>query len=355
MNNREKKTATKKSKKRIFLTVLCVFLALILAALLAVTIYFESTMGLINRKDPSASGNYMTQEEWEKLQSENPDNTDDPVVDPDDVDWGDPATTIGAGKNVINILLIGQDKRPGESRARSDSMILCTINKEKKTLTMSSLMRDMYVQIPGYSDNRINASYAFGGMELLDQCIVTNFGVTVDGNVEVDFSGFQEIIDLVGGIDVELSQAEANYLNRWGNWDVEDNAGKWSLTAGVNHLNGSQATAYARIREVGNADFGRTNRQRTILNLLVEKARTMSATKINELLKAALPLLTTDLTDQQIMGFAIQFLKILPDLEISTQQIPADGAYYNASIRGMAVLVPDLEKNREILAGIMED
>lgn len=339
----------KRSPKKAILIAVCIFEAILLALLIFVVVFVSGKLGMINRKGEFQG---MSEEEYMKGETNNPDITGD-VVDPDEIVWGDDAPQIGGGKNVINILLIGQDRREGEGRCRSDAMILCTINKSAKTLTMSSFMRDMYVQIPGYLDNRINASYSFGGMDLLDACLNLNFGIVVDGNVEVDFSGFQEVIDLVGGVDIELTAAEAEYLNRRGNWDIEDNSWEWSLVEGVNHLNGSQALAYSRIREVGNADFGRTNRQRIVLSTLIESAKDMNVGEVNKLLDKILPLLTTDLTDPEIIRFVMELLPILPDLKISTQQIPAEGSYYGAFIREMAVLVPDLEMNREILADIM--
>ena len=101
-----------------------------------------------------------------------------------------PADPIGgSGSRIVNILLVGQDRLEGEGRTRSDSMILCTFNKRTRELTLTSFLRDLYVQIPGYGGNRINAAYAYGGMELLEQTLEQNFGVQVDGIVEVDFSG----------------------------------------------------------------------------------------------------------------------------------------------------------------------
>ena len=341
----------KKSFRKAFLITLCVVESLVLALLLSATVYAEYMFGLINR---NGKFHGMSEEEYMQTETNNPDINGE-KIDPDDINWGNPANQIGAGKDIINILLIGQDRREGEGRSRSDSMILCTINKVAKTVTMTSFMRDMYVQIPGYMDNRINASYAFGGMDLLDKCLNVNFGVVIDGNVEVDFSGFQEVINLIGGIDIELTAAEARYLNRWGNWDVEDNAGEWSLTAGMNHLNGSQALAYSRIRQVGNGDYGRTNRQRVVLSKLMEGAKTLSTTQANKMLQKILPLLTTDMTNQQLVGLIMEILPMLSDMTINTQQIPADGAHYGAYIREMAVLIPDLEKNREILAQIMAE
>ena len=117
-----------------------------------------------------------------------------------------------ATSNIKSILLIGQDKREGESRQRSDSMILATLDKDQRTVSLTSFMRDLYVAIPGYSTTRINAAYAYGGMELLDATLEENFGVKIDGNVEVDFEVFQVLVDKVGGIDLELTQAEADYI-----------------------------------------------------------------------------------------------------------------------------------------------
>lgn len=352
---RTKSKMSKFQKIRIALVTTCVIESLVLSLLLFVAIFLGGKLSMISR---TLSQGGMSLSEYLAGETNNPDIKGD-VVDPDDVDWGDPANKIGGGKDIINILLIGQDRRAGESRARSDSMILCTINRAKDTITMTSFMRDMYVQIPGYQDNRINASYAFGGAKLLEKCLNVNFGIVVDGCIEVDFSGFQEVIDTVGGIDIELTAAEAAYLNKWGNWDVEKNAGQWSLKEGKNHLNGSQALAYSRIREVssdaGYGDYGRTNRQRTVLTKLMEKAKKLDMFEANEMLNDLLPLLATDLSNKQIINLSMELLPELNAMKLNSQQIPADGAHEGAMIRDMAVLLPDLEKNREILAKIMEE
>lgn len=353
---KNKNNKKKGSLRRTVLIVLCVILSIVLALLVAATAYLEGLLGLINRTDPNETHSGMSESEYMEYVQGNetldPDFTG-PELDPDDVIWGE-NTQITQTDNIINILLIGQDRREGEGRSRSDAMILCTINKEEKTLTMSSFMRDMYVQIPGKKDNRINASYAMGGMELLDECLNKNFGVTVDGNVEVDFSGFQRVIEIMGGVEIELTASEAKYLNERGNWDLEDNAGQWTLKKGVNLLNGSQALAYSRIRYVGNGDFGRTNRQRVVLSTLLEKAKTLNIVQLNALLQEVLPLLTTDLTNAEIMGYALELFPILTDLQVQTQQIPAEGTYKMTTIRGMSVLLPDLEKNTQILQEIMK-
>lgn len=266
------------------------------------------------------------------------------------------AETIFSGKNVVNILLVGQDKRGGDEPQRTDAMILCTINKATKTLTMTSFMRDMWVYIPDYYNQRINLPYQLGGFELLNDTLEYNFGVAADYNIEIDFSGFMKAIDIIGGVEIELTSAEAKYLNKRGNWGVEANQG-WELTEGVNLLTGSQALAYSRIRQIG-TDFGRTNRQRTVLTALIEKAKTLSATELYGLAKEIIPLLRTDMTNPQMFGLILDMIPMLSDLQIVSQRIPMDGEYSFATKNGADVIVLDkknLEANKQLLIVAMED
>lgn len=348
MNDRRYKSAKRSSGgltgKQVGLAILCTVLAVILCLLVMFTAYVESMLGLLNRNVDDAP---MSAEEYlQFLQNQDKEEVDPNLqqVDPDHIQWGENVGVFEKDENVVNILLVGQDRRPGEGRTRSDSMILCTINKKTKTLTMTSFMRDMYVQIPGYYDDRINACYVIGGFELLDNCLQKNFGVQVDGNLEVDFYGFQDVINAMGGVDIELTEAEASYMNTtFGT----------AVSGGWNHLDGYAALSYSRIRYVGNGDFGRTNRQRVVLTALVEKCKGMSLAELNSTAKAILPLMTTDMTNAEIMDYIIDFFPMLTDLKIKTQRIPADGTYYDANIRDMSVLVPDLEANRQLLADAM--
>ena len=350
MKNRASKR--KADPVRVALILLCIFLAIVLVVLIlvAVTQYY---LDLINRNvddKPMSSEEY---EQWLNEQDEEPTGTA-PTIAPEDVTWEE--QHIEQSEDVINILLIGQDRRPGEGRQRSDAMILCTINTKTKTLTMTSFMRDLYVQIPGYNPNKMNACYQIGGMPLLDDCLKTNFGVTVDGNVEVDFGGFMEVIDLIGGVDIELRQSEADYLNSRGNWDVNDSsAGAWNLKAGMNHLTGEQALAYSRIRYVGNGDFERTERQRKVLTALVEQCRNLSVSQLNNLLQKALPLLTTDMSNREIIGYATKVFAVLPDLKVQTQRVPADDTWNYAVISNLDVVyIVDMNTNVEMLRKTME-
>lgn len=348
------KRKTEKNKadgKRVLLIILCVFLAFVLVALILVAIA-QSYLALINR---DVNNEQLSDEEYQQMLDEEMVTGTGTVIDPDDVTWGD--QNIEQSKHVFNIMLIGQDRRAGESRQRSDAMILCTINTKDKTLTMTSFMRDLYVQIPGYSPYKMNACYQLGGMELLDSCLMANFGVSVNGNVEVDFGGFMELIDLVGGVDIELRQAEANYLNRNGNWDVNDSsAGTWNLTEGVNHLTGEQALAYSRIRYIGNGDFERTERQQKVITALLEQCRHLSIPQLNNLLQKALPMLTTDLTDMEIINYAVKVFRILPDLQVKKQRVPADNTWEYAIIRNLDVVhIIDMQTNMDMLKETMED
>lgn len=355
---KEKKEKRSSSWQRPVLVALCALLAIALAVLLVAAALLNRYLGLINRVDPG-TGSTLSSEQIASILNE----TDDPsgvtgeVVDPTDITWStEPSTEpVEQGAHIINILLIGQDRRAGEYRSRSDAMILCTINTEKHTLTMTSFMRDLYVQIPGYSDNRINTCYQLGGMDLLDACLELNFGIKVDGNVEVDFNGFMEAIDIVGGLDIELTSAEANYLNRRGNWEVTEEA-PWNLYAGLNHLTGSQALAYSRIRNIDvDGDFSRTKRQRKVLTALLEKSKSLSVSQIDQLLLKILPLITTDMSDSQIIGYASKLIPLRNNLEVISQRIPGDDGYRFATVKGMDVLIPDLEACRRLLSETLGD
>lgn len=260
------------------------------------------------------------------------------TIKPEDVVWLSYAVPV-LDKDVINILFIGQDRREGETRQRSDTMIIVSYSKQHGTVKLISLMRDMYVQIPGYSDNRINATYAFGGMELLNETIEVNFGVSIDGNFEVDFEGFTKIIDIIGGVDMTLTQEEADYMNKiWG----------YELSGGINRLNGEQTLVYSRIRNVGNYDYERTERQRAVLTQVLNETLRLNTAAQLRLLDELLPYLTTDMSKQDIVYYIMAIMQNGIN-GMNNYRIPEDGTYKSAKIRDMHVLVPDLEENRELL------
>ena len=309
------------------LVLLCFVLGLILIVMLAGTVYLQHLLGRIHYVD-SDTAPTLSPEELDAYLATQPEEVNTaPTMDPEDVTFPDYDADIGKDSDVINILLIGQDRREGETRARSDSMILCTFRKSEKKLTMTSFLRDTYVKIPGYGRNRINVAYAAGGMSLLDKTLESNFGVHIDGNVEVDFYQFADIIDLLGGVEVDLRNDEAQWVNRETGSD---------LSEGTNLLNGQQALAYARIRKL-------------VITALLDAYRGTGLPDALSLLEQILPLITTDMTDREILGYAVSLFPLLSRGEVVSQHIPAAGTYSSRSIDGMAVLVADLEANRQVL------
>lgn len=247
----------------------------------------------------------------------------------------------GPGSDLLNILLIGQDAREGDEQARSDSMILCSYNKKTNELIMTSFLRDLYVEIPGHGSNRINAAYSFGGTKLLKKTLSHNFGLYIDGSIEVDFSHFSEIIDHLGGVAIQLRQDEAATINK--------QTGS-SLSEGLQKLDGIQALAYSRIRNLDtDGDFSRTDRQRKVISALVEAFREIGITELTPLLNDLLPLITTDLNPGQILLCALEVVPSLSSMETVSQRIPIDGTARDQTIDGMSVLVADMAAQRRHL------
>jgi len=244
--------------------------------------------------------------------------------------------------DVINILLVGKDASSSDGRPRTDSMILLSINKRTNSLSMVSFMRDLYVQIPGgYSDNRINAAYRFGGIQLLNATIEKNFGIVIDGNVEVNFNQFATIIDILGGVDIELTAAEAKHLSSMGYYGT--------LNPGMNHLDGATALAYCRIRKI-DSDHQRTERQRKLLLTVAESAKNMSVTQMLELVNQVLPYVQTDLSAGEIIELATAaFGSLTSGNSIKSGKVPQSGQYYGATIMGMQVMVADMNQCNQYL------
>ena len=333
---------THKTGKSKALTVLNTFLAIILALMLCVTALAHNLMNKMNRVDYTQTEENSSVFPTESQLSAKPEvPTESAISTEPAMPTEQKENLIGAEKDIINIMLIGQDRREGEGRARSDTMILLTINKNTKSVTMTSFLRDLYVEIPGYGSNRLNASYAFGGMELLGKTMEHNFGIYVDGNVEVDFSQFAKIVDLVGGVNITLRSDEA--------WLINSELGT-SLTEGKQHLNGNQALSYARIRMLdADGDFSRTQRQRTLINAIVQQVKDNGIVKLLGIVEDVLPMVTTDMSNTEILGYATALLPMITGVNITNQRIPADGAYSYASVNGMSVLKADMEVNRQIL------
>lgn len=283
------------------------------------------------------------------------------------VDTGDrvanSASVISSDK-VENILIIGSDSRTENEASRSDSMILLSINKDTKQLVQTSFMRDMYVEIPGFGENKINAAYYNGGPELVMDTIEQNFNIQIDYYVQIDFFSFIDIIDALGGLDIKITKAEAlAMIDPLGeqNKYLDNERGTDYLTKGGEiHMNGNQALAYARIRYISGTtgtDFGRTDRQRKVLNMVMDKIKDASLTDINKMLESVLPQITTNMTQRQLYFLALRAPFILGydrvELRIpyGDEDSQSDERYweYGTGTDGSSVLIVDFDKNSALL------
>ena len=233
-------------------------------------------------------------------------------------------------KYITNIMLVGQNWREDEQNKLSDTMILCSINRKTKTMTMVSFLRDLYVQLPNYDGhlcgrNRINVCYALGsswkrnslgGMEMLALCVEQNFGIHVDHTIEVGFESFARIVDGFGGIEVDVTEEEAAYMTKEIGYigDIEP---------GLQTLDGTQTLAYARIRKI-DGDRQRAARQRTVITALVDKCREMDLAGMHRAMEYVLPSIITDMTNEEITQYTLEFLPILKDLELRSITCPVD-------------------------------
>lgn len=273
-------------------------------------------------------------------------------IDPDTIVW--PETT-GFGRKeegVYNILLLGEEAiGSGTSRGRTDLIIIATLNKNNKSIRLTSLMRDTLVQIPGYKENRLNSAYEKGDVDLLYDTIALNFNIHLDGGILVNFENFEKIIDSLGGLELTLTSGEARYLR---NTNYISNPKYRTVVEGTQLMNGNQVLGYSRVRDRAtitgrNNDYGRTDRHRIVLNAIFEKYKTKNELELGAIMFKALPMVKTDIDDKTFEKLISTFIE-MGTMEIEQLRIPADGTFTdNVKVRGMDILVPDLEKNITIL------
>lgn len=246
-------------------------------------------------------------------------------------------------KKITNILLIGVETFDGAQN--TDTMIIASVDTKNNTIKLTSLMRDLYVVIPGHDNAKLNSAYAKGGINELYATIETNFGVKMDGYVLVDFNDFEQVIDYVGGVDITLTQKEANYLNMT---NYISNPAYRTMRAGTQHMNGNQVLGYCRVRKVPTEtehdDFGRTQRQRIVLEQIFEKMRSKNIIQLGLLMNKILNNIDiqTDISKKEYNDYLQQAVH-LKDNPIKTLRIPTNDNYSNESYSGMYakdVLVP---------------
>ncbi|GEM_PF-812732 len=370
----KKKKMTVKQKTLVAIGIAFLVICLLgLTAFLIYHHYFSKLKGEDNREGNSAPMSYA-----------DTDSTKEDTFDPrteeerlkDELERN--AKDIMSDKDVFNVLLIGEDLREesGEAVGNTDVMMLLSLNKKLGTITMTSFMRDLYLYIPAIdSSDRLNAAYWYNGTDTLLNTLQQYFAVNIDRYVIVNFNQFIDIVDTLGGLDIEITDEEAHgYESERGNVDGDNTRGMENPLDEQNHIlgnkkgtdylpplakdgevvhcNGNQALAYARLRHVDKgekySDFGRTARQREVISLIINKAKSASLVQLNDLANKILPETYTDLEEGETASLLLHAFEYM-NYEIQQVQIPAEGTYSGHFIDHKSVLLADLRANARLL------
>lgn len=255
------------------------------------------------------------------------------------------SSALYSDSNVKNILLLGVDARSGQSgeETRSDTMMLVTVDKNSNTIKLTSFLRDTWVYIPtlGY-EQRLNAACSSGGYQGVVDAIEYNFGIAVDGYAVVDFEMFKVLVDSLGGVEVDVTEAEANEVTNHPNvyGDVVLKSGKYKLT-------GEQALAYCRIRKI-DTDFVRTERQRTVMSAILSDIKGANPIKLINMAKSSAQYIETDLNKSEIASLATSAISCLKG-DMKQEKVPFDDTWSYATIQGNSVISINLEENKQLL------
>lgn len=247
---------------------------------------------------------------------------------------------------VLNIMLFGSDERPGETGyGRSDTMMLLSIDNRNKKLKLTSFMRDTYVNVPEWGDTKLTHAYSYGGPALAIETIERNFGIDIDRYAVVYFDTFPGIVDTLGGIEVEMTQTEADVMNESVGPEFAN------FTEGKNTLNGATALVYVRIRYGVGDDFGRTQRQRDFMLQVLNKVKgTRDVGTLLTLLTKILPGVTTNISVNEMAGLAGGAISSYLDYPMYQFRLPEDGAFSAVDVdAGNVLAIDDWDAAREHL------
>ena len=265
-------------------------------------------------------------------------------------------STIKPVKGITNILLTGTDARPKDKSSRTDSMIILTIDNINKSVKLTSLARDTYVQLPGRDPGKLNTAYFWGQEPMLFETIENNFGIGIDKIVQVDFNALMSIIDTLGGISVNVPADNIKEINKYAKESYKiyksPDKGKFKKVkkAGKQSLNGYQALSFARVRKVDSA-IHRDKRQQEVLKAIYEKIKSMPVTKYPKLLDSIIPYIKTNIDSNEMLKFGVTILGILNhDNEIKTANFPiTDGIHSQGGIYNGAGWVWLYDKNSTVV------
>lgn len=279
-----------------------------------------------------------------------------------------PTSELVKDADILNIMLFGEDNNHGEKYGRTDTMLLLSLDTIHKKIKLTSFQRDMYVEIPGRGKDKINTSYTYGGASLSIRTIQNNFGIQIDRYAIVDFDGFKEIIDILGGVEMKLTQDEIDYINYQLYKNGQSNGDPETIKEkpGLIKLNGKEALWYARDRgltygEDGNEigisgdDWDRTSRQRKLLMKISKDFKNSDIGQIISIINSAAPYIRTNLKKDEIKDLVFNSLTYMKyDMEQSS--VPQEGLWdYNEEgdeiweAAGSCIVINDLEKQRTVL------
>ena len=344
----KKNEKPKISKKKRIIIIVSSCLTVVLIAVLLIFLYINGMLGKINYSNGIFKPSGSVSDGDTTTSSNSPQSDVNSLESQIEANLKNQSTPIAYDKDVFNILLIGTDTRTGTGPCRSDSMIILSINKKSDKIVMTSILRDIYVSIPGEQDNRINAAYSYGGPDLLIKTIEDNFKIKIDRYISINFMSFIDVIDELGGVTIDVSDAELPVLNNYikeinGLKGLPSNDG-FLLNSGNNlKLTGKQALGYARIRYVG-TDFARTQRQRTILEQVFTKIKSQNIIEQNQILNMFLPDVTTNLSKGELFSFLLDSVS-LSKYPVEENTIPVEGSYKDMVVRSMDVLGIDFDEN----------
>ncbi len=339
-------SSKKKSGKKIVMTkVLCTFLSLIFLIGGVLCLFGYSTLNKFQYKDIN----------------KNPSPNATGVVDatgstePEVLVLDDESGSLLSDPYVLNVMLFGADQYGNEGL--SDSMILLSIDNRHEKIKMTSFLRDTYISIPGYYASKLNAAYALGGAELSIATIESNYGIQIDRYAIVNFETFKEVVDIMGGVDIELSQDEIYYINDQIAQNGQSEYLPWDTVEGIVHLNGQQALWYARNRggyvngnEYYGSDWDRVERQRKFLNAVIDDMRDANLPEIVQIANAVGPNITTNLKNSEITTLVAGALTYL-SYDVEQISMPTDGTWgYGYNEAGSVILVNDWNRARYDLA-----
>ncbi len=317
-----KKSSSKKSKKRRKAKMITFAIEAAILIVLLVVLYVLNRTELLSKvtyddKVVEESVNELTEETLEKMEE------------------------------YTNIALFGLDTRQAGSLGkgnRSDTIMVASINNDTKDVKIVSIYRDSYLNLANDKYRKCNEAYSVGGPEQAVAMLNMNLDLKIDHYMSVDFLAVSEVVDLLGGIEIDVDEYEIEHLN---NYTVETSkvTGKKTekLTkTGLQTLDGVQATSYCRIRYTAGDDFKRTERQREVLETIAKKAKTMSVSQLDEIIKKVFPMCATNMTVDQLLAIAADGLSYNI---VGTSGFPFDVVTDSVGSAGSCVIPVDMEKN----------